>query len=56
MADNQVSDNEFQLIMAEFAQYNVLRGAVLAKHTRQPSRPEYEKIRKDVLSEIEIEF
>jgi len=28
LADNRVSDAEFQLIMDEFSQYNVLKGAV----------------------------
>ena len=34
LADNQISDSEFQLIMAEFQQYNVLKEAVRAKLTR----------------------
>ena len=33
LADNQITDREFQLIMAEFQQYNVLREAVRAKLT-----------------------
>jgi len=56
LADNQISDSEFQLIMTEFSQYNVLKEAVRAKLTRQPSRPDVEKIRKDVRSEVEEEF
>ena len=42
--------------MAEFSQYNVLKDAVRAKLTRQPSRPDVEKIKKDVRSEMEAEF
>ena len=48
LADNQVSDAEFQIIMTEFLQYNVLKEAVRAKLTWQPSRPDVVKIRKDV--------
>ena len=56
LADNQISDSEFQLLMAEFSQYNVLKYAVRAKLTRQSSRPDVEKIKKDVRSEMEAEF
>ena len=56
LADNQMSDSEFQLIMAEFSQYNVLKEAVRAKLTRQSSRPDVEKIRKDVCIEMEADF
>ena len=56
LTDNQISDGEFQLLMAEFSQYNVLKDAVRAKLTRQPSRPDVEKIKKDVRSEMEAEF
>jgi len=56
LADNQISDSEFQLIKTEFSQCNVLREAVRAKLTHQPSRPDVVKIRKDVCSEIELEF
>ena len=57
LADNQISDSEFQLMMAEFSQYNVLKEhAVRAKLTRQSSRPDVEKIKKDVRSEMEAEF
>ena len=56
LAHNRVSDTEFQLIMTEFSQYNVLKEAVRAKLTRQPSRPDVEKIRKDVRSEVEEDF
>jgi len=34
----------------------VLKEAVRAKLTRQPSRPDVEKIRKDVRGEVEEEF
>ena len=56
LVDNQISDGEFQLLMAEFSQYNVLKDAVRAKLTRQSSRPDVEKIKKDLRSEIEKEF
>ena len=56
LTDNQISDGEFQLLMAEFSQYNVLKDAVRAKLTRQSSRPDVEKIKKDVRSEMEAEF
>ena len=46
LADNQISDGEFQLLMAEFSQYNVLKDAVRAKLTRQSSWPDVEKIKK----------
>ena len=56
LADNQISDREFQLIMDEYSQYKVLKQAVRAKLTKNPSRPDIEKIKKDVRSEIEEEF
>ena len=56
LSDKQISDSEFQLIMTEFSQYNVLKEAVRAKLTRQSSRPDVEKIKKDVRSEIEAAF
>jgi len=56
LADNQITDGEFQLIMTEFSPYNVLKEAVRAKLTRQPSRPDVEKIIKDVRGEVEEEF
>jgi len=56
LADNQITDGEFQIIMAEYSQYNVLKEAVRVKLTRQPSRPDVEKIRKDVRGEVEEEF
>ena len=55
LADNKISDSEFQLIMAEFSQYNMLKEAVRAKLTKNPSQPDIEKIKKDVRSEIEAE-
>ena len=42
--------------MNEYSQYNVLKEAVRAKLTRQSSRPDVEKIRKEVRSEMEAEF
>ena len=56
LADNQITDGKFQLIMTEFSQYNVLKEAVRAKLTRKTSRPNLDKIRKDVSSEVEEEF
>jgi len=56
MINNNVSDDEFQNIMAEFSQYNVLKGAVRAKLTRKPSRPNIDKIKKDIRSEVERDF
>jgi len=56
LTNNIVSDDEFQNIMAEFSQYNVLKAAVLAKLTRKPSRPNIDKIKKDIRSEVEREF
>ena len=56
LVDNIISDGEFQLIMAEFSQYNVLKEAVRAKITHNSFQPDIEKIKKDVRSEIETEF
>ena len=42
--------------MAEFSQYNVLKDSVRAKLTRHSSRPDVEKIKKDVRSEMEADF
>ena len=56
LADNKISDIEFQLIMAEFSQYNVLKEAVRSKLTRKSSQPDIEKIKKNVRSEMEAEF
>ena len=56
LADNAISDNEFQLIMNEFQQYNVLKEAVRAKLTRKSSQPDIEKIKKNIRSEMEAEF
>ena len=54
--DNKISDSEFQLIMAEFSHYNVLKEAVRSKLTRNSSQPDIEKIKKNVRSEMEAEF
>ena len=56
LADNAISDSEFQLIMNEFQQYNVLKEAVRAKLTRNSSQPDVEKIKKDLRNEMETEF
>ena len=55
LVDNRVSDAEFQLIMAENSQYNVLKGAVRAKLTRKPSHPNIDKIKKEIREEVELE-
>ena len=46
LVDNIISDSEFQMIMAEFSQYNVLKEAVRAKIRRNSSQPDIEKIKK----------
>ena len=46
LADNQITDREFQLIMDEFSQYNVLKEGIRAKLTQKPSQPDMEKIKK----------
>ena len=56
MRDNRVSDDEFQLIMDEHSQYNVLKGAVRAKLTRKPSSPNLEKIKRKIRGEVEEEY
>ena len=56
LSDNQIFDSKFQLIMTEFSQYNVLKDAVRAKLTWQLSRPDVEKIKKDIPSEMEADF
>ena len=56
LADNQLSDSEFQIIMTEFSLYNVLKEAFRAKLTRQLSRPDVVKIKQHVRSEMEAEF
>ena len=56
LSDNLISDSEFQSIRAEFSQYNVLKEAVRSKITRNSSLPDIEKIKKDVRSEVEVEF
>ena len=56
LTDNIISDSEFQLIMTEFSQYNLLKDSVRAKLTWHSSRPDVEKIKKDVRSEMEADF
>ena len=56
LADNNISDSEFQLIMDEFSQYNVIKEGIRAKLTQKPSHPDIEKIKKDVRTEMEAEF
>ena len=56
LAGNQITDHEFDLIMAEFSQDNVVKEAVRAKLTQNSSQPDIKKIKKDVRSEMEAEF
>ena len=56
LSDNKITDGEFQLIMDEYSQYNVLKEAVRAKLTKKPSQPDIEKIKKEARSEMEAEF
>ena len=56
LSDNQISDGEFQSIMAEFSQYNSLKEAVRSKMAQNSSQPDIEKIKKNVRNEIEAEF
>ena len=56
LVDNKITDSEFQLIMTEFDQYNVLKEAIRVKLSRNSSQPDIEKIKKDVRSEMEAEF
>ena len=53
LSDNQISNSEFQLIMDEYSQYNVLKEAVRSKITRNP---DIEKIKKNARREVEAEF
>ena len=46
LSDNQISDSEFQAIMAEFSQYNALKEAVRSKMAKNSSLPDIEKIKK----------
>ena len=41
LSDNQISDSEFQSIMAEFSQYNVLKEAIRSKITQNSSLPRH---------------
>ena len=45
LSDNQISDSEFQSIMADFSQYNVLKEDVRSKLTRNSSWPDIEYIK-----------
>ena len=56
LSNNQITDSEFQLIMTECSLYNVLKDAVRAKQTRQSSRPDVEKIKRDLRTEMEAHF
>ena len=42
--------------MTEYSQCDLLKEAVRAKLTRQPSRPDVEKIKKDVCGDVQEEF
>ena len=46
LSDNQISDSEFQAIMAEFSQYNTLKEAIRSKMAQNSSLPDIEKIKK----------
>ena len=56
LSDNQISDSEFQAIMAEFSQYNTLKEAIRSKMAQNSFLPDIEKIKKNVRSEVEAEF
>ena len=56
LVDNQISDGEFQLIMAEYSQYNLLKDSIRSKLTKNSSQPDIEKIKRDARSEVEAEF
>ena len=56
LSDNQISDSEFQSIMAEFSQYNALKESVRSKTAQSSSQPDIEKIKKDIRSEVEADF
>ena len=51
-----ISDSEFQSIINEFEQYNVLKEFVRAKLTQNSSKPDIEKIKKDTRAEMQAEF
>ena len=42
--------------MTEFLQYNMLKESVRAKLTRKSSRPDVEKIKKDLRTEVEADY
>ena len=42
--------------MTEFSQYNVLKESVRVKLTRKLSRPDVEKIKKDLRTEVEADY
>ena len=57
--DNCVSDAEFQIIVSELEQYNMLKEKVRAKLTRHSSRKnvaDVEKIKQDIRCEVEAEI
>ena len=56
LSDNQISDSEFQSIMAEFSQYNALKESVRSKTAQNSSQPNIEKIKNEVRSEVKAEF
>lgn len=55
LANKQVSDTKAKLIMTEVSQYGVLKEPARAQLTCQPSRPDVEKIKKDIRSEVQKE-
>jgi len=57
--NNAVSAHEFDIILSEFQQYNVLKGQVRAKLLRQPSSRKIvnvEKLEKDICGKVEAEL
>ena len=56
LSDNQISDGEFQSIMAEFSQYNVLKETVRSKIAQNYPQPDIEKIKKGIRIQVEEDF
>ena len=54
LADNQITDGEFQLIMTEFSQYNVLKEAVRAKLIHPASHLDQMLRRSEKISEARL--
>jgi len=59
--NNEVSSHEFDTILSEFQQYNVLKEQVRAKMLRQPSKgklteADFKKLEKDIRGRLEAEL